>query len=37
MVCDAFDAEEEDVRADDAEVQNILKSSSEAKYVDFIR
>ena len=37
MVCDAFDAEEEDVRADDAEVQHILNSSPEAKYVDFIR
>ena len=37
MVCDAFDAEEEMHAEDDNEVQNILNSSVDSKYVDFIR
>ena len=37
MVCDAFDAEEEMHTEDDNEVQQILNSSNDSKYVDFIR
>ena len=37
MVCDAYDAEEEMHAEDDVEVQQILNSSVDSKYVDFIR